>query len=488
MSDLPVIDLGAETAAQSSYSPATVNVGGVTQPAPRPSADPAPDTAPALEPAPAPAPDTAPTPESVPALDNAPEVEKLDPLPNPDVEADFTKAVNDALAALDDPGAATDPNQSAEPAKPEGDTDGTGGDAEGGNDPTNQPDKPKDNSDPTADLKLDEFDDVNTDDWKANASRSFERIKGQRKELMGEVDTLKAKVAQYETQMAELKGSMNSETIEELQAKIAQFEHQQTFHDLESTAAYRDTITQPLVDRIKVLDQIAVEAGVDADALIDLVSDSTPEPDNPPEFDEAGNPYLSKDARIEAMLQNTGPRNRAAVFTIANEMADLMRLRAEMFQNADQAYKEAQLLEQQQAEAAAAENAKTRANITNAVVEQVFNRVPFLNDMEGVDPAKLREEVSAVDVSGLHAVDAQYYAVTAKLFPAVVQDLHRAQAENEALMAKLAQFEEAVPPAGGGATPPATRPPGGVAYRDDTKADFASVVNQEMAARGLGLG
>ena len=112
------------------------------------------------------------------------------------------------------------------------------------------------------------------------------------------------------------------------------------------------------------------------------------------------------------------------------------------------AYAEAQELEQVRQQQAAAESAKYRKQVTEAVITRLSERIPFLQDMPGVNLGQLKEEIAATDPKTLHPVDAQYQAAASKLFPSVVNDLFRAQAEVESLLSRLAEYEKAEPGAG----------------------------------------
>jgi len=488
MADLPVIELPPESpnSVQSPQSSGGFPTeGGIAQPHPTTRAATAglsgggqPEASPEAAPAPEVSPDATPA----PSLNDVAPVEPSTTSKN----VDFTTSVEEALRALEDSGAATDPNNRSE-AKPAEGTEGANG-AEAKPEAASE-DKPDlDDGDPTK--GLDEFDQTPTEGWTPKAAKAFERIKSQRKQVITENEELKAQIAQRDQQMQELKGAMKAEDIAELQTRIQEFEQQQMFTNLEATTAYQEAITQPLTQRLMTLDQIAERAEADPDALIDLVTE-VEDPNNLPEYDSDGRPYVSRDQRIQELLAKAGPRDQAAVFHIMTEVEELMATRNEMYQHADQAFQEAQLLEQTRAEKAAADAAKQRVNISNAVLDQIVNRVPFISEMEGLDLAKVKTDVAAVDVKALHPVDAQYYAATAKLFPAVVNDLVSAQAEIEQLTAKLAEFDEAEPNAGGqgqGQSAPRTVNRGGVPHSADSGAspDFTASVNRALAEMGIG--
>jgi hypothetical protein len=474
MSDpLPVITLPDSPVTPNSPSSAYNVVDGIAQPkqpvnlAP---SQPTPDFNPAVEVQP-----QHPQPEPTPSVADIKPAE-----PAPVEKFDFTKSVNDALAALDDPGAAADQNKGeGEPAakEPTPEKDGEGGEE--------TPAARIDDGDPTADIA--EFDMTSTEGWTAKAAKAFERIKSQRKQVLTENEELKAQVSQREAQLNELKGAMQVDNVEQLQTRIQEFERQQTFTNLENTRAYKEAVTKPLVERLAILDEVADRAGASGDALIDLITEAE-DPNNLPEFDADGSPYVPRDVRIQQLLERAGPRDQAKVFQVMNEVDQLMGIRANLHQNAHEALQEAQLLEQKQTEIAAAESAKKRVNVTNAVIDQIVSRVPFLAEMEGLDLAKVKKDVGGVDVAALHPVDAQYYAATAKLFPVVVNDLASAQKEIEQLTAKLAEYDDSEPSAGGGSKPTTSPARGGVGYSPNQgqAPSFTDAVNQSLAKMGVG--
>jgi DedD protein len=423
--------------------------------------------------APAPAPQ-APSPvEAPPAVYEAPGRGSMPKgLPVPAENPTLADAVERALAGLEAPGEPVAPVKPSAPAPAPGEAPAA--------------DAPKadkaDEADPTAALTTEP--DVDTTNWTPQAARAFERVKGQRKQLLSETEQLKTQIAAYEAQMNELKGSLvGSDSVEQLQARVREFEQQQMFTNLEGTRAYQEAIAKPLQDRMNLIDAVAERAGVKGDLLFDIIV-APEDPNNLPETDADGFPYQTKDQRIEALLAKASPRDKAAVFVTINEMDQLMAKRAAMFQNADQAYREARELEAQQAQVAAAAEAKHRRTVSMAVVDRIAERVPFLQEVEGLDLAKVKEEVAATNPAVLHPVDAQYHAATAKLFPFVVNDLMKAQREIEGLVAKLASYEDAEPGAGVGSSSGFTGGGvrGSVPYGNNTdNLTLAQVVERELA-------
>lgn len=396
--------------------------------------------------------------------------------PGGDDSGSLANAVSKALAQLDRP--ASSESRKAKSGAPEAQPAAN-----------SAPISPIEDGDPTAGIGLEEPA-VDTTNWTPQAARAFERVKGQRAALKAELDQVQAQAAAYEAQINELKGALVGEgTIEELQARVREFEQQRMFTDLEGTLAYQEAIQKPLQLCVDALDSIAERAGVKGEVLFEIIT-SEPDPENPPEYDANGLPFMSKDQKIEMLLAKATPRDRAAVFATLNQVEVLMDKRNQMFQNVEQAFREAQELEQVRQQQSAAEAAKYRRQVTEAVVGRLAERIPFLQDMPGLDLGKLKEEIAAVDYKTLHPVDAQYQAAASKLFPAVVNDLFRAQAEVESLLSRLAEYEQAEPGAGvsitsanpgasvRGAVPVPGLPPGATPT-------LSQAVNAALASRGV---
>ena len=400
-------------------------------------------------------------------------------LPGSDDESgSLASAVSQALARLDQPASSGKPSGQPVPA--------------GQAAPAAQAQAPSysaDDGDPTAGIGLDDLS-IDTANWTPQAARAFERVKGQRAALKAELDQTMAQASAYESQINELKGALVGEgTIEELQVRIREFEQHRMFTDLEGTTVYQEAIEQPLQFCADTINAIAERAGVQGEQLFDLIA-SEPDPENPPEYDSDGMPFMSKDQKIELLLTKASPRDRAAVFATINQVEVLMQQRHEMFQNVGQAYAEAQELEQVRQQQAAAESAKHRKQITEAVVSRLAERIPFLQDMPGVNLGQLREEIAATDPKTLHPVDAQYQAAASKLFPAVVNDLFRAQAEVESLLQRLADYEKAEPGAGVSMTSanPGASARGAVSVTGlppGASPSLSQAVNAALASRGV---
>ena len=357
--------------------------------------------------------------EAVEATEAVEAPTNVDALPDATEPSSFEASLEAAFASLDQAPAEPEPEPAAEP-EPEPSTEP---------EPVAEESVEQDTGDQESDPIEDLSEDIG-DDWTPKAANRFKELKTELKTNRSELEQLRQQSKEYESKIQELTGLVENKDVEQLQSKLAEYEHQQALSNLEQTQAYQTAVSEPLAALVEQADQIADKYEVDPDALVDVIS-----LDDPQEQEE----------QLAELLPNASDRDKARIFRIMEEVDPIIQRREQLYQNADAALAEAKQLEEQQLAANAAEQAQLRQNVTRNVVERVQQKLPFLKGIEGLDMQAIQQKAAETDPSVLHPVDHAYNAVSAQVFPTVVRQYLEMRKEVETLTDRLAEYEDAEP-------------------------------------------
>tara|TARA_B100000131_G_scaffold231374_2_gene223167 strand:+ start:1746 stop:2921 length:1176 start_codon:yes stop_codon:yes gene_type:complete len=375
------------------------------------------------------------------AVAEAPEAPAVEQLPNAEPES-FADALESALSNLDSSPQQEEP-VAIEPTptpEPEASTEVTPEPAESTAESTEA-------TEPIENLS----EDVG-DDWTPKAANRFKQLKSELKDNRSEVERLRQTVKEQESKMQEMAGLVENRDIEELQSRVAAYEEEKFLTNLEGTQAYKEAVTDPLNSLVERADAISEQYEIDKDALIDVISME----------DEA-----QQDAGLTALLPDVHDRDRAKIYRIIEDLKPVIQRRDHLAANAEAAYKEAQMLEEQRRNAAAAERAEVRSNVTRNVVDRINEKLPFLSGVENLDMGAIQTKAAELDPSVVHPVDFAYNAVAAQLLPTIVREYMTSRKEAEALMDKLSEYEGAEPTMSGSpAADGSTRPHADLSFAD----------------------
>ena len=268
------------------------------------------------------------------------------------------------------------------------------------------------------------------DDWTPKAASRFKQLKSELKETSSELHALRQQQQEYEQKIKELSGMAESQDVEALQQKISEYEQDKLFTNLEETEAYQAAVAQPLQSIVEQAAEIANKYGADPDTLIDVMSLS--------DQDE-------QDRGLNDLLHEATDRDRAKIYHLVNQIDPILERRSNMWENAEAALKEAELLAERQSQNEAAENLRVRQEVAQNVSERVQQKLPFLAGIEGLDMAAIQEKAAELDPTVIHPVDFTFNSISAQLLPTVVREFVAMRAENAALTDRLAEYEGAEP-------------------------------------------
>lgn len=398
-------------------------------------------------------------------------VEASDPVETlPDEQQmDFSSALDAAFAKLENPDPVTEPESEAEveaevEETPEAESEEVEEVEESSEEEaaeetteTSEEQEELESFDPT-----DELDAEVGDDWTPKAAARFKQLKAELKASTDELETLRQQVAEKESKVKELSGEAASNDIDALKEKLAQYENEKMFTDLEETEAYKVAIAEPLDNLIDTTRQIAEKYEINPDELVDALAihDTT-----------------EQDERLTDLLVGATDRDRAKIYRVIEDIAPILEKRATMMENAGEALNEAKLAKEKEAEIAAADRAKDRQNAARNVVARVQKKLPFLSGIEGLDMKAVQDKAAEVDPAVIHPVDYTYNSVSAQILPAIIREYVGMRKENEVLTDRLAEYEEAEPSMSG-SSPSSKTVDTKASFEDRIEAAFAGALNQ----------
>jgi hypothetical protein len=283
-------------------------------------------------------------------------------------------------------------------------------------------------------------------DWTPKSANRFKQLKEELKGSRSELEQLRQISKEQESKLQEMSALVENKDVEQLQSKLAQYEQERMFTNLEQTTAYQETITKPLSFLMNQADQIADKYEIDANALIDVLALDNSE---------------AQDERLSELLPHASDRDKARIYRIIEEIDPILERRKLLYDNVDEAAQEAAYLSEMRQKQELAERAQVRNNITRNVVERITEKLPFVKTLDGIDLQTLHTKAASVDPSIIHPVDFAYNAVSAQLLPTIVREYVGLRKEIESLTDKLAEYETAEPTLSSGSSAKAQRPTSG---------------------------
>jgi hypothetical protein len=272
-------------------------------------------------------------------------------------------------------------------------------------------------------------------DWTPKAANRFKQLKEELKGSRSELDQLRQLSKEQESKLQELVAIAENKDIEQLQSRIAEYEQEKMFTNLEQTTAYQEAVSKPLATLMEQADQIADKYDIDSNSLIDVLA-----------LDDAD----AQDEKLSELLPNASDRDKARIYRIIEEINPILERRKTLFDNVEEAAKEAALLEETRQKHDLVERARLRDNVTRNVMERITEKLPFVKTLEGLDLNAIQNKASSVDPTVIHPVDFAYNAVSAQLLPTIVREYVGLRKEIESLTDKLAEYETAEPKLSGG--------------------------------------
>ena len=249
-------------------------------------------------------------------------------------QMDFSSALDAAFAKLENPEPEPEPEVETEPqAESEEATEAEAEEPSGEKDAekSDETTEEKENSesfDPTDDLESEVG-----DDWTPKAASRFKKLKAELKASTDELDALRQQASETDSKVKELTGAAEANDIEALQEKLAKYESDKMFTNLEDTEVYKLSVTEPLDKLIDTTREIAEKYDISPDDLVDAlaIQDST-----------------EQDETLGELLSDATDRDRAKVYRVIEDISPILDKRASMMENAEEALNEANSAQEKQ--------------------------------------------------------------------------------------------------------------------------------------------
>ena len=380
---------------------------------------------------------------------------------------DFSSALDAAFAKLENPEPEPEPEVETEPqAESEEATEAEAEEPSGEKD-AEKSDETTETTEEKADSEsFDPTDDLESevgDDWTPKAASRFKKLKAELKASTDELDALRQQASETDSKVKELTGAAEANDIEALQEKLAKYESDKMFTNLEDTEVYKLSVTEPLDKLIDATREVAEKYDISPDDLVDAlaIQDST-----------------EQDETLGELLSDATDRDRAKVYRVIEDISPILAKRASMMENAEEALNEANAAQEKQGEVKAAERAKERQNAARNVVARVQKKLPFLSGIEGLDMKAIQSKAAEVDPSVIHPVDYTYNSVSAQILPSIIREYVGMRKENEVLTDRLAEYEGAEPSMSG-STPSSTTVDTKQSFEDRIEAAFAGALGSK---------
>jgi hypothetical protein len=385
--------------------------------------------------------------------ETAVEQEVSDPVDTlPDQQMDFSSALDKAFEALNQPEPEPEPE-----TEPESKSEET---------PEIQS---EDKSEPEVEVEekqeeLESFDPTDNldaeigDDWTPKAASRFKQLKSELKSATDELEALRQKASESDVKVKELSGEINASDIEEMQKKLAEYEQEKMFTNLEDTEVYRTAISDPLDRLLENAREVADKYQISPDDLVDAMALQDTD---------------AQDEKIAELMEDASDRDRARIYRVIEDINPILEKRADLIENASEALNEANLAKERDGELEMANRAKERQSAARNVVARVQKKLPFLSGFEGLDMSAVQEKAAAVDPSVIHPVDYTYNSVSAQILPSIVKEYASLRKENDVLTDRLAQYEDAEPSMSG-SSPNSTPASSDASFADRIEAAFAT--------------
>ena len=283
----------------------------------------------------------------------------------------------------------------------------------------------------------DPLDEVDNDlkEWTPQAARRFKELKAENKAAKARTAELEAAMTQRESRLAELEALADDPKVKDMTSRAEEYEQAMILRNLESSSAYKQLVGEPLAKMVGEIDGLAEKYSVDSDALIDLVVMD----------DEA-----VQEERLGELLATASDRDKFRLYKIIEDVKPVLEQRRVLQENAQEALREAEALEQTQSQAELAERAQTRLKAAKEVAKRIEAKLPFLQAFEGVDLAKLTDEAAKTDYTKLDPALGAYHTMAGRLLPKMATEYLAARREIEALTERLADYDKSGSPLNGG--------------------------------------
>ena len=275
--------------------------------------------------------------------------------------------------------------------------------------------------------------------WTPKAAATFKKSKEALSKARSELSSVRSELSETKSKLTELEATIENPDVDALREKVKDYEHMALMSDVEKSSAFQTMVTEPLTELVAQSDEIAARNEIDPDALIEAITTED---------------VSARKEAISELLSSADDEDRYQIYSITEKIKPIFERRNAIYENI--------------------EALRNRQKAAKAVGERISERMPFLEEIEGLDMDSFIGEAGSTDPSSLDPVKATYNSIGAKLMPRLAAEVLRLQRENENLTGQLAEYEDTEPGAGGGGA--ASSP----SKSRDSTADFLAAVSSQL--------
>jgi len=258
-------------------------------------------------------------------------------------------------------------------------------------------------------------------------------------ELRSELAEARAHAAELEGQITETPITHGTEQLEQQlyaqQEAIEGYERELSISRVETSAEYKQTVSEPLQSIMDATEALAERNEKDPGVLLDILSEGNIERQN---------------KNLEEIAAEMGDRDKMMLYRMVDDAQSIFERDRQLKDHAAEASAELDHHSQQQEEQALHDYTMSTKSSVNKVYDKFESVIP---ELEGTDMGDLRQRTLEDNFLDL-GVDHQAYAVSAgTLLPPMVSALRARDAKIADLESKLSGYQTATPkaaPSGGG--------------------------------------
>jgi len=294
--------------------------------------------------------------------------------------------------------------------------------------------------------------------WTPKAAATFKKSKVALNKARADLASARSELSETKSRLTEIEATADNPDVDALRDRVKDYEKMALVSNVEKSAAFKSMVTEPLTELVSEADAVAERNDIDPDALVEAITIED---------------IQERKEALSEILSSADDEDRYKIYSITEKIRPIFERRNAIYENIEAAAAEAEEIESAEQRRTSAEALHTRQKAAKAVGDRIVERMPFLDDIEGLSMDPVVEEAGATDPASLDPVKASYNAIGAKIMPRLAAEVLRLQRENDALTGQLAEYEDTEPGAGGGSA--TSKKKSGV-----STGDFLSAVSSQL--------
>lgn len=251
------------------------------------------------------------------------------------------------------------------------------------------------------------------------------------KELKNELKEYKAKLAEATKLIEEAKQTpANSEEIESLKAKLAEYEQEIAVTRVEATPEYKRAVLEPTQAILDAASTLAERYKIDARKLVNALRE---------ESVAEGSDSLTE------LAGDFSERDRVRLYRMADDLADVSRRRDYLRENASKAYEERQAQLRSEEERMEREYKEKTEKVAAKIWTETFSEHPVLSKMDKAIIEEVRGAGSEADLLESSPEERAYAVYAGVALPHLVKQFEAATGKVAELEKALAKYKKATP-------------------------------------------